>query len=679
MIKKFDIRGAVALYKREFCECVESSDYDGAIDKLIKFSEATENPDFHLAMGMLYVLMTQNCDDQELLTLAYREFMMHLAFYPDCKRAYSALLAVAFLRRDAASIVEFCEWTKKCGFDVAAMVDELSMFGIDIFTEDGAFIDFDGLFPMRAFGAIADGYCEPLDDEERAAESAPPKKEHRGVIIKFKGGKFSDVAATIEGTPAKNKVLPFNRTADPEPPYDANALFDVMMQIAKSDDEDDERDTDVAFGEVDDEEVGDEDLRYKLALREAQRLCSDGDYDAALLKLDAIGPESERLYYCAECIRANIYMDRDNLVEAQAALDRAYTVRPDGALVGTIRCALYELKKDYEQIPATLERIDVGDFVDSDHVFKALSYAIKYCNPSQALSLAEQYVEEFNSLDLRKVYAQMLYNTGDRKQAVKELFTISRVLYDDFNAQYFYILAKSDIDRMPVEEETPQNVLGLLVDGIIDIIRSKQFTANDDIITSEPFRFGLEVFLTLEYKNTRSVIKIMFETLRTISADARLRVQMRNALCSPYVEPLVKAVILSALMCESDGAATFIMDNAFCPLSNVSVPQMPSGYGNGYYTAYAFLTVFNRRALPYMFACSATLKAALDKTGYKPDDRDIAYYLWMFAAAEGTFKDKEVAGRIEYALGFDSKTQAQAAYKKLVETVRACMLNNNRE
>lgn len=678
MIKKFDIRGAVALYKREFCDCVESSDYEGAIDKLIKFSEATENPDFHLAMGMLYVLMTQDCDDQELLALAYREFMMHLAFYPDCKKAYMALLAVAFLRRDAAAIVEFCEWTKKCGYDVAEMVDELSEFGIDMFTEDGAFIDFDGLFPMRDFGAITDGYVLPSEEEE--SEVQPPDEatpDQQPNVIPFKGY-AANVAATGEPVRHKNKVLAFNRDAEPEPPYDANALFDVMMQIAKSDDEeDDEHDTDVAFGEMDDGEVGDDDLRGKLALREAQRLCVDGDYDGALVKLDVIRPESDRLYYCAECVRANIYIEQDELGAAQDALDRAYAVRPEGALVGTIQCALYELEKDYEGIPSALERIDVADFVDSDHVLKALAFAVKYCDPQTALSLAEQYVEEFNSLDLRKMHAQMLYNLGERKRAVQELCTISRVLYDDFNAQYFYILAKSNIDRMPVEEETPQNVLGLLVDGIIDIIRSKQFTATDDIITSEPFRFGLEVFLTLEYRNTRSVVKIMFETLRTISADARLRVQMRNALCSPYVEPLVKAVILSALMCESDGAATFLMDNGFCPLSEVSVPQMPTGYGNGYYTAYAFLTVFNRRALPYLFSCSASLKSALEQTGYKPADRDIAYYLWKLAATGGAFKDKEVESRIEYALGFDSKTQAQAAYKKLAEAVRGRMPQNN--
>ncbi|MDE6293176.1 MAG: hypothetical protein K2L88_00965, partial [Clostridiales bacterium] len=60
MIKKFNKNGAVALYKREFADCLEKTDYEGAIDNLLKFSEAKDNPDFHAAMGILYFLMTQD-------------------------------------------------------------------------------------------------------------------------------------------------------------------------------------------------------------------------------------------------------------------------------------------------------------------------------------------------------------------------------------------------------------------------------------------------------------------------------------------------------------------------------------------------------------------------------------------------------------------------------------------
>ena len=146
MIKKFNTNGAVALYKREFADCLESCDYEGAIDKLLKFSEAKSNPDFHSAMGVLYFLMTQESEDRELLPLAFREFMMHLVAHPDSRNTYRNLLAVAILRHDPNSIAEISEFIDRSGQNVKELVDELSEYGLDIFNDDSMYIDVDGMF-----------------------------------------------------------------------------------------------------------------------------------------------------------------------------------------------------------------------------------------------------------------------------------------------------------------------------------------------------------------------------------------------------------------------------------------------------------------------------------------------------------------------------------------------------
>ena len=69
MITAFDKNGAVALYKREFAERLKEDDYEGALDRLLKYSEATENPDFHMACGMLYLVMSQSSDDREIFNV----------------------------------------------------------------------------------------------------------------------------------------------------------------------------------------------------------------------------------------------------------------------------------------------------------------------------------------------------------------------------------------------------------------------------------------------------------------------------------------------------------------------------------------------------------------------------------------------------------------------------------
>lgn len=664
MIKKFNTNGAVALYKREFADCLESGDYEGAIDKLLKFSEAKSNPDFHSAMGVLYLLLTQDSDDRELLPLAYREFMMHLVAHPDSRNTYRNLLAVAILRHDPNSIAEISEFIERRGQNVKEMVDELSEYGLDIFNDDAMYIDLDSLFCAADYGEIAEyalvgnidedgNLIEPIKLAEKPARSQPK-------VIKFKGNDKSDQASTVK--PSSEKIIRLKSDDEPQNPISASEFFDVMMGLVRGEEitVDAGDDADEFLSEAVDRPS---DLSAKMALRAAQNLCIKGDYEKALEALDGITRDADRLYYCGECVRSNIMVDLNRYDEAQAALDRAFAVVPNGALAGTLQCSLYEVMGETEKIPDALKRIDVADYVDSDHVYKALRFAVKYCTQQDALALIEDYIDEFNSFDLRSVYAQMLYNSGDRKAAIKELRALSRIQYDDFNAQYYYLMANAGVDEMPLEDETPQKVLGMLVDNMIALVHSQLFTAGNEVIESEAFTYGLEVFLTLEFRHTRSIVKVMFETLIMLAGDRRLETQMRNALVSPYVEELVKAVVLGKLLSAYNGNTEFLTELSFCPISGETVPQAIEGGDEGYYIAYALTLMCCRKALPFLTEYYQKLSKSLHGIHFVACDS--AYFLWRTVKAKFKYKDKDIDERVHYALGYDTKAQANDAYKKI--------------
>ena len=209
MIKEFNKNGAVALYKREFADCLESGDYEGAIDNLLKFSEVRDNPDFHAAMGILYFLMTQDSDDRELLPLSYREFLMHISVHPDSRVAYRSLLAIAILRRDPASIAHISDFIKQCGLDVQQLVDELSEYGLDIFNDDSEYIDFDGMFTPSDYGEIASETVIGVDEDGNIVEpinfDAEPIIPKKPKVIKFKGRSGDDV--DTDATTSEQKII----------------------------------------------------------------------------------------------------------------------------------------------------------------------------------------------------------------------------------------------------------------------------------------------------------------------------------------------------------------------------------------------------------------------------------------------------------------------------------------
>lgn len=667
MITKFDKSGAVALYKREFLSAAEREDPEAAIDKLLKYTEATGYPDFHLTCGILYLQMMQDSDDRELPVLAFREFMMHIAVYPDCTTAYKGALASAVLRRDPISVVEFGELIKRRGMDLTQILGDLAEAGIDMFSDAESFVDFATLFDVSEYGGIAnDGHKDDLVRTESDISERPSR------VIKFRGG--SDGKRVHERTSVKNAVSVEQLSELSDDAVDVGGVFEIMMQMAKDEIDISDGSGISIVGGMDGESFKmDSDMRARMALRDAERYCDKREFDKALAVLDVIGRANDRIYYCSECVKANIMTELGEYKKAQEALDRAYAVVPEGSLVGILQCRLYELREKFSQIPDVLKNIDVADFVDVDHGYSALMLAVKYCTPDDALDIAEEYADEFNSFDIRLVYAQLLYNAGDREDAIKELYPLTRILYDDFNIQYFYLSARAGADMLPVVSEAPQNILGVMIDNLIAVVNSDVYDRDDVILDSEPFRFSLEMFLTLEFENTRSVMKIMFDTLRKIAADPRMSEITRNALVSPYVEPLVKAVIISEKLRR--GERDFLTEVSFCPVVSDFLPTVGENVRAGLCDAYALVTMFCRRALPKLLKEYNAVAAC----GFTDNERDLANYLWHFAKSETEFSDKSVDNRICFALGYKTKTEYTKAYKQTRERILSETNKNNRQ
>ncbi|MDE6401465.1 MAG: tetratricopeptide repeat protein [Clostridiales bacterium] len=662
MITEFDKNCAVALYKREFAERLKDDDYEGALDRLLKYSEATENPDFHLACGMLYLVMSQSSDDREFLTLAYREFMAHIRRFPDCTAAYRNLLATAYLRREPNAMIACDEFLKSRGQNLKSIVSELAEVGIAEIMGGSEYVFIEELFQPGEYGAIDPVAVAPEDNDRRQARSESDGENKSSKIIKFRGAQSSELAA--DG--GKDKRGATDKLDAGDPMFDFLKMAKMFSDDENGEPSDDEQtfdDEEESF-DVDEMFINDlndvdlpTELRARVALRTAEHYCDKGDYDAALNALDKIGVDDRHLYYCGECVRAFILLENERFAEAERAIGHALGVHPDGALAGTLLCNLYEIQRKFSEIPAALKAIAVDDFIDADHVYKAARLAIKYCDPDDALDLLEDYIDEFNILDVRQLYAQLLYNSGDREDAIAELYDLTRVLYDDFNVRYYYLMAKSGADELPIGEEAPQQALSIIVDNIAGA--AAVGVIDDDMIANEAFRLGLEVFLTLEYRNDRKTTVAMFDTVRRLAANVKLDGIMRDALVSPYVEPIVKSVILSELLKRG---GEFTASVAYCPISSDSVPALKNATVASR-VAYAFVLTLDRRKINEFIEKTDELASALsDADETESSVRDIAYYL-IRTVMSAARRNGYVGDRIEYALGYPTKSAANAAYK----------------
>lgn len=679
MITEFDTKGFAAQYKREFGECLDRCDYEKAIAAALKFAKATEFPELHLALGMLYLRMTNDSDDIELCCLAYREFMLHIRRDPHCERAYRGLLVAVHLRCDLRQEYECCKWIEARGIEIGKIIQKLEDGGIILGAPKDDPIDFDAIFADGEYGLIdpkydaaaecASSVCESREADIASDTRAPEEKISK--IISFRGGDAATdakadkdsgdtfKAPAHDGASASRKIE-FSGLSDTNGDSDLRRFLQSLFAGGLDEDPKavDRTETDrmSLADEIDIfEDLLDDDEDAETVMRLSELYYERGDNQKALKELNKID-KGDELYYYALTMRALIYLDDGDDGKAEDALSCALSLRQGGALAITLICKLYEKQKRFYKIPSMLKQIDVKDFMDGDHVYEAFKLVLKYSEASDALRIIKAYIDEYNILDIRLVYAQLMYNLGERTYALNELYRLSRVFYDELNVVYFYSAAKRGDSLLPVDLEAPQQLLTEKVEGLMCGAGSGSLT--DDVVKSDDFALVLEFFISLEFKNDVKLLKRMFDTVRKLAADGRLDGKMRDALVSPYVEPIVKAIILSQMFAEDSGCA-FTVEIMYSQLSDESVPRPDSGYVAGVYTAYAYMLAFGRYAIRKF--CDFVSRLDLQSDGTFTDDRAVAYTL--IKKCWRTVNDEPFDGRIAYALGYDSKAAAERDFK----------------
>ncbi|MCM1368595.1 MAG: hypothetical protein NC184_07290 [Roseburia sp.] len=667
MITNFDKKNIAAHFKAEFAECLEDADYEGAIDYLLKYTEETGFADFHLVCGMLYLEMTQDSDDGELCVMAFREFMMHLRRFPDCRNAYRNLLATLFLRGDTRSILECSFFIKNRGFDLENMYDELADVGIlTLADNDEDPPDIDALFKDGEFGELDPVHIEADAQEPYTAASAEPENAApTSKIIRFCGKSEAETgdmsyscgeADDGDGGHAGNggEVDSDDADADDTAEIVENLYKNAQDRLGSMILDDLRKEIESELGlSADGKKVrSGEDI-----LRDAEIYLERGQYERAFDELDNISRKDEHLYYCALAMRAYMHLDDGDLREAERALDEAEAIRPKGAIIGTLRCRLYIFQKRVAEIPDVLKNIDVKDFIDSNHVYKAFDLAREYCDRADLEMLAEDYIDEYNILDMRRIYAQMRYNDGDRAVATHELYIMSRVFYDDINARFYYLAARSGEKALIVDEEAPQPFLNAVVESLMDFAESGVLT--EEAVSSETFVYGVEFMFSLEFRNERKVLKRMFDTVRIFAASELLDSKMRDVLVSPYAEPIVKAVVLTELL-RRDGKTDFIFESEYCPIGRSDISLPPDDYPFAYVAACAFVGVLCGHESECVLKIAEQVRKAV---GTRPaSERAIMYCIIRRATAE---EDLEFDDRIAYALGYTAKSAAEREYREL--------------
>lgn len=725
MITEFDKNGVAKLLKKQFNECVRNCDYEDALDVLLKYADETEYADFHLTCGTLYLLMTQDSDDNELLTLAFREFMMHIARFPKCSVAYRNLLVVEFLRDDTRGALSVCAAINRHGLDLEYILTEVAQAqllfispeapaNIDMLLAPGDFGTIDEFYEDKAPKgySIPPSYARSADGETvntEKSDGAPDfirdkfvdvlngKSGGSDKILRFRGGteKGSGIRGggrviDFGGSDAKERELSEFRTFLDKLGVGYEFVDDCDEDYSDGDDVDDllSKLLDEIMFIVADDYVDDEMLRplraydefdetWDLtcaasngmhvspdredgAIHSAMVFLSENNPDAALRDLDKIDSDSEK-YYFALAVRGMIFFAGGKEKEAEAEYLKAIDMYRDRALANLMLCELYEKQGKFERIPPLLENIDEADFPNTETVYKAYRFALKYCAPKDAIELIAGYIDEFNIFEMRIVYAQMLYNDGRREDATDELYKLTRIFYDDLNTAFFYFMAKLGVDKMPMETEAPQEIVAVLVEHIMDIVNSGQITEDifDDVATA----YGVEFFITLEFRNDWRVVKRMFDTVRNLAKNVFTQQKMRDALVSPYVEPIVKAVILSELLANSH-TDPFVTELSYRPIfSETTVP--PCGMSEAFYRAWAYVFMLggNLRLLP---AEAAILNNARSRGGV-PDlsTEQEAYYLVRRVIES----EKKTDERIVYAMGLDTKASANRKFAETAESV----------
>lgn len=666
MITRFDKGGVAAHFKKKFGDCLRDFDYEGAIDYLLKYREEKNNADFHLACGMLYLQMSLDSDDNELICLAYREIMMHIARFPDCTEAYRDLLAALLLRRDGIAFVECCRWLKDRNVDFREVMGDLAECGALFISSEDDPPDFDMLFEGE-YGEIERDDAAEQEQEEKSKPDDKQKKSG-SKIIAFGETPTGENAARVNSVMANGGDKVDESELDELFSFDARLFETARSESADGDgtreysdfinaylygDDYDDEDADAVLSVAEGEESTLKHVHVehdKDEIHRAEDAYDRGDFEKALDVLSKIRKSDER-YYFALTMRALINIERASYDEAEKLLLEAESIKPHGALGGTLLCQLYEAQHRTELIPDVLKDIDVKDYVNTPHLYKAFDMAIRYCDMPTAAELINSYIDEFNIMEMRLVYAQIMYNLGNREYALEELYKLSRIFYDDINAKLIFMTARSGIDKFSITTEAPQSVLAAIVENLLGIVLGGMLT--DELMRNEMFLYSVEFLLTLEYRNDKRLLVKMFDAIRILANHDGFEERARDALVSPYAEPIVKAVLLGELLGKNPDKP-FLAERSYCPIASDSVKTLDGGLSPGYYIAYAFVLMLCYGKLDEFIE----LAKRTTFTDERMTEESKAYFLVKTACGNALNDD-----RVPLALGFNSKTAALRDYK----------------
>ncbi len=744
MITKFDKSAKAQYFKNEFAECVEDCDYEGALDNLIKYAEAKDYPDFHLACGMLYLQMTQDSDDIELYAMAFREFLMHIRRFPDCERAYRNILAVLFLRGSYSQAIAACRWIRRRGIDLEKIVNELAESGI-LFISPSAPADIDGLFDFGEYGEIDP--C-PMDDDDtsfadtdyRYTRALTDKEYERERNERFAEMGETEMATALgfedylNGKTDKNptKIMKFSASDTafenknvrsglikfkPEKPHNAAlANFRFVLERIEEKLEDGEFDENDVI-ELDKSAVGDTVLEelHKRLLQEfvfkteddyndkyyggdddgAPCIFEDFSHDFMNDEIDVgdihkmTGEErpskaidvalcyyennnTEKLYevlngirysdpdiYKAIVLRAVIALDDRDYSSAERLLKDALSLDGSNPLALLLLTEVYESTDQTSKIPALLKRMNTSDFASVRHVYRVARLASAYCKRTDAMGIISELIDEYNILSLRVVYAQMLYNSGKKQEATELMYPMTRIYYNDVNADFIYGFMRDGGSKLKLTEtpEAPTEVLSAIYDDLISAAIGGGLSRTTEC--SELFASIVKSFTELSFEQPNKLLSDMFETVRILTANPSTSEIMRDALVDPFAEQIVKFVILSTIL-EYDRDASFVLEVNYSPLSDDAAPKLDRTIGKGYVTAYAFMLVYCRKALAEFVVTAAELAAIEPVKEW--DDRDAACYLIKSAAKKYKVKPDDRLWRI---IGYPDKSSANKRYKYL--------------
>ena len=380
-----------------------------------------------------------------------------------------------------------------------------------------------------------------------------------------------------------------------------------------------------------------------------------GKYDQARELLESINGDDEN-YSKALVLRALIELDQNNDdVAAEKLLKSAHSIDKTDPIAGLALCDIYEDRGQKRNIAQILKRMELHDFASVKHVYKVARLAEQYCGRDDCMDILGELIDEYNILSLRLVYAQMLYNDGDRDEALDELYILSRLYYDDLNTQLLYEMAKSNVRYMPeTTDALPESITKIVEDLMAYTLGGKL----EMLKGSDRLEIVVKFFVGLSYSQPKALLKKMFDTLRVLTLNDNTREAVLDAMTDPYVEPLVKAVVLSARL-ECDPSEKFLFESGYLPVSDECVRPIANAR-LGYIRAYAYITVLCRSGLDKFFELKRKLENGGEDGAFS--DAEIAYFL-----VRSVMKNQGVKldGRIETALGVPSKSEAARAFREL--------------